>query len=74
VTISLDQPDAGHVSLVVSDDGVGFDPRLVPQDRFGLEGIRQRARLCGSEAEITSAPGKGTTIRVILPLTDAAHR
>jgi PAS domain S-box-containing protein len=74
VTISLDQPDAGHVSLVVSDNGVGFDPRLVPQDRFGLEGIRQRARLCGSEAEIASAPGNGTTIRVILPLADASHR
>lgn len=68
VTISLDQTDSGHVSLVVSDDGVGFDPRLVPQDRFGLEGIRQRARLFGSEAEIASEPGKGTTIRVSLPL------
>jgi PAS domain S-box-containing protein len=73
VTISLEQPDAGHVRLVVNDDGVGFDPGLVPQDRFGLEGIRQRARLFGSEAEITSAPGKGTTIRVILPLADAGH-
>jgi PAS domain S-box-containing protein len=74
VTISLDQTDAGHVSLVVSDDGVGFDPRLVPEDRFGLEGIRQRARLFGSEAEIASAPGKGTTIRVRLPLAAAAGR
>ena len=74
VTISLDQPDAGHVSLVVGDDGVGFEPRLVPQDRFGLEGIRQRARLFGSEAEITSAPGKGTTIRVLLPLTATVGR
>lgn len=74
VTISLDQPDAGHVSLVVRDDGVGFDPRLVPQDRFGLEGIRQRARLFGSEAEITSAPGQGTTIRVSLPVAATAGR
>jgi signal transduction histidine kinase len=74
VTISRDQPDAGHVSVVVRDDGVGFEPRLVPQDRFGLEGIRQRARLFGSEAEITSKPGKGTTIRVILPLTATVGR
>jgi PAS domain S-box-containing protein len=74
VTIALDQPDAGHVSIVVRDDGVGFEPRLVPQDRFGLEGIRQRARLFGSEAEISSAPEKGTTIRVILPLAATADR
>jgi signal transduction histidine kinase len=68
VTISLDQPDADRVRLVVHDDGIGFDPLRVPQDRFGLEGIRQRARLFGSEAEIASAPGQGTTIRVSLPL------
>jgi signal transduction histidine kinase len=71
VTILLDQPDPAHVSIVVRDDGVGFDPRLVPQDRFGLEGIRQRARLFGSEAEITSAPDAGTIIRVTLPLAAA---
>lgn len=69
VTITLDQPDQNHVCVVVRDDGIGFDPHHVPEDRFGLEGIRQRARLLGSEAEITSAAGRGTTIRVTLPLS-----
>ena len=71
MAITLDQPDEAHVCIVVHDDGIGFDPQRVPLDRFGLEGIRQRARLFGSEAEITSAPGAGTNIRVTLPLSAA---
>ena len=52
----------------VSDDGQGVDPSRVPDDRFGLEGIRQRCRLLGVEPRIESAPGKGTTIDVSLPV------
>ncbi len=55
-----------RVRLRVEDDGAGFDPALVPEDRFGLEGIRQRARLLGGEPQITSRPGQGTTIEVVL--------
>lgn len=69
VEITIEQPDDTHVRIVVHDDGIGFDPQRVPLDRFGLEGIRQRARLFGSEADITSSPGAGTTIRVTLPLS-----
>jgi PAS domain S-box-containing protein len=59
---------ADRLRIAVSDDGAGFDPRAVPDDRFGLEGIRQRARLFGGEPEITTAPGAGTTIVVSLPV------
>jgi PAS domain S-box-containing protein len=58
----------GRLLVVVSDDGTGFDPRTVPADRFGLEGIRQRARLFGGDLRITSGPGAGTTIEVSLPV------
>jgi PAS domain S-box-containing protein len=58
----------GRVQVRVSDDGQGFDPSRVPDDRFGLEGIRQRCRLLGVEPRIESAPGKGTTIDVSLPV------
>jgi PAS domain S-box-containing protein len=54
--------------LVVRDWGSGFDPSKVSRERFGLQGIRQRARLFGTTAVIDSAPGKGTTIAVDLPL------
>ena len=59
------------ISVVVVDDGSGFDVGAVPQERFGLEGIRQRARLFGREAMIASVPGKGTHIEVTLPLYPA---
>ena len=62
------------VAVRVADDGIGFDVRRVPEGRFGLEGIRQRARLFGREATISSAPGKGTVIDVVLPLFPAMVR
>lgn len=60
------------IRVVVRDEGRGFDPEHVPDDRFGLEGIRQRCRLAGAEPRIDSAPGRGTTIEVVLPIPAAA--
>jgi PAS domain S-box-containing protein len=62
----------GHVRIVVQDDGCGFDPFRVSDDRFGLEGIRQRSRLLGAEPRIESAVGAGTTIEVMLPVQQPA--
>lgn len=64
----------GGVHVLVRDDGRGFNPAAVPDRHFGLEGIRQRCRLFGAPPAIVSAPRKGTTIEVTLPLpaTDAA--
>lgn len=61
------------VHVRVHDDGGGFDPAAVPEDRFGLEGIRQRCRLLGVEPRIESAAGQGTTIEVSLPVPEAAE-
>ena len=58
------------VSLVVQDDGRGFDPAAVPAGRVGLLGMRERARLVGGEVRLESAPGKGTRIAIVLPLED----
>jgi two-component system sensor histidine kinase DegS len=61
------------VRLIVVDDGVGFDPveheRLEKEGKFGLIGITERAHLVGGKAQVKSAPGKGTTISVELPLS-----
>jgi signal transduction histidine kinase len=59
------------VRLLIRDWGRGFDPEKVHEERFGLQGIRQRARLTGSSATIESAPGRGTTIVVDFPLVRA---
>jgi signal transduction histidine kinase len=61
----------GRLQIVVRDRGRGFTPQNVPPARYGLLGLQDRARLFGGHARIESAPGKGTTITVDLPLTDA---
>ncbi|MFN8223093.1 MAG: GAF domain-containing sensor histidine kinase [Gaiellales bacterium] len=55
-----------RISLVVEDDGRGFDTSL-PAEGMGLEGMRERVSLLDGTIEIDSAPGHGTTIVVELP-------
>jgi signal transduction histidine kinase len=65
---------AEHLHLEIEDRGIGFDPAKVNEDRFGLQGIRQRARLLHGRAVIESAPGKGTRIVVDLPAANAVEQ
>lgn len=57
---------ADHVSLIVEDDGVGFDAgdASAAGQGFGLLGMQERAALVGATLQIESAAGKGTTILV----------
>jgi signal transduction histidine kinase len=59
------------VSLTIEDNGVGFDPEdaLNRQGHFGLTGMRGRARSIGGELSVRSAPGAGTSIRIVVPLS-----
>jgi signal transduction histidine kinase len=67
--VRLTQED-NRLRIEVSDAGKGFDPALVPSQRYGLTGIRERARLLGGEAQIDSRPGAGVRVTVRLPLFD----
>lgn len=59
--------------LEVTDDGVGIpDQRIVDTNSLGLAGIRERVLLLGGEAVISGKPGKGTRVRVTLPLGEWA--
>lgn len=58
----------GRVRITVQDWGIGFVPTALHEGRFGIESIRQRARLLGGTATIQSAPGRGTTVTVEVPL------
>lgn len=60
--------DGEHVRLVIQDWGVGFELEEVADDRFGLKGICERARLLGGRSEIETKPGKGTRITIKLPV------
>ncbi len=53
--------------LYVEDDGVGFRPRNDSPGN-GLHNMRERAAKLGGALEITSAAGKGTTLRVSFPV------
>ena len=63
--------ESGVVRIAVRDRGRGFDPGEVPESRFGLAGIQERARLFGGSATIRSKPNKGTTVVVEIPTEDA---
>jgi len=59
--------------LRVSDDGAGFTPparldALAAQGHRGLAGLQARVRRAGGRLDIASAPGRGTVVRVELPL------
>ncbi len=62
--------EGDSICLEVRDWGVGFDPETVVEHRFGLKGIKERARMLGGKLKIESGPGQGTWIRVLLPLLE----
>ncbi|MDX2253393.1 MAG: PAS domain S-box protein [Nitrospira sp.] len=68
VSITL-QMEKHNLELSIKDDGVGFLPFGVESKKpsLGLLGIQERARLVGGEVRITSVPGQGTEVRVIVP-------
>jgi len=59
----------GRLTLVIADNGVGFDPAMARPGHFGLEGIRTRAGLLGADLLFDTAPNHGTRVVVRLPPT-----
>lgn len=59
-----------RLMIEIRDDGIGFaSAEILPQTgHYGLLGMRERARLCGGQLDIESAVGKGTLLRLDLPL------
>lgn len=59
------------VSLVIEDDGQGFDVGQVPssaEGHFGLTGIQERARLLGAQVMLESNLGRGSKVQLRVPL------
>jgi two-component system NarL family sensor kinase len=67
VTVRLaSTPD--QVRLVVQDDGRGFDPSRVQDDRHGVVGMRERALTIGGFLGVESSSNEGTRVEVEVPL------
>ena len=71
---------ADRVLLEISDDGDGFDVTAAVRSTgpaaptgFGLPGMRERAELLGGRLTLSSVPGRGTTVRLALPLSPSAQ-
>ncbi|MGH8926081.1 MAG: ATP-binding protein [Acidimicrobiia bacterium] len=58
----------GRAEVWITDQGKGFDRSSVPADRRGLvESIERRIGRQGGTAEISSRPGEGTEVHLVLP-------
>jgi PAS domain S-box-containing protein len=67
VTITLSGSRTDGFRLMVQDDGKGFDPSVIPAGHVGLAGMRARASEIGSTLMVSSAPGTGSRIEVVVP-------
>lgn len=58
----------GSVSVMITDQGAGFDPAAVGPDRLGLRAsVIERMAAVGGDARIWSSPGAGTSIVITAP-------
>lgn len=70
VEIKIDKKK-DYISLFVNDDGKGIDEKKIDDPKsLGLLGIKERVRGLGGTLEIKGIKGKGTKIKIILPLTE----
>jgi signal transduction histidine kinase len=63
--VSITRGD-GRLTVVVADEGRGFDLAEVPESGIGLAGMLERSRLLGGQLSIESAPDAGTRVTVSL--------
>jgi signal transduction histidine kinase len=66
--VRIDQPD-GWAELTVTDDGVGG---AAVESGSGLRGLVDRLDALGGRIAVTSAPGRGTTVRARVPIRPAS--
>jgi signal transduction histidine kinase len=76
VRVKLVKPDIA--ALEIQDDGVGFDVKAVTgsyetRGSLGMVNMRERTELVNGVINLDSAPGKGTKITVLVPLSDEAR-
>ena len=66
ITVRHD-PDEGALVIEIADNGVGVRSNGPASRTFGIVSMRERAERLGGELSITSRPGRGTVVRVVVP-------
>lgn len=61
-------PKDGGLQLLVTDNGVGFEPGIGHSAGLGIASMRERVREVGGKFSIRSEPGAGTTVQAWAPL------
>lgn len=59
---------AKSLLVTVQDDGQGFDASAIPSGHYGILGIKERVRLVNGSFEIQSENGKGTMLKIEIPI------
>jgi len=59
------------LTIAIVDGGVGFVPSAgwAPEGHYGLVGMQERVQRLGGRFELTSAPGRGTTVKLAVRRT-----
>lgn len=69
ISVTCDQKDKS-MTVTVSDNGRGFDTSLFSGDHYGIAFMRERAAEIGGSMRIDSKIGQGTSVALVIPLTD----
>jgi signal transduction histidine kinase len=56
----------GQIILKIRDDGRGFDGTQVAAERYGLQGMYERAEMIGAQLSVESEVGQGTVIQLTM--------
>lgn len=62
--------ETDRIVLTIKDNGKGIEKKQIDDPKaFGVIGMKERAHFLGGEIRFNSAPGRGTSITVTIPLT-----
>lgn len=70
IQLSLDK-SGDSLQIQITDNGIGMSAEALKKSRsFGIAGMRERVRLLGGEMNISGSPGRGTKLKIAIPLKD----
>ena len=73
IDVIVRKNEGGH-TIVIADNGLGFDPAVIDVaegDHIGIRNVRERLEnQCGGTLAVESQKGEGTTVTVFIPATE----